>query len=125
MNIWMMALLAQATFPATGSSSRPAPEASSRATSQDDETSPPQIEVTRVEDAGKVATSSAGETGERRTRDNTSPTGADPLARINNRLQSRVQSRIRNRIDRNYDPRANAQSPFIAAEDSVRPQRPR
>jgi hypothetical protein len=42
------------------------------------------------------------------------------MARINSRIQNRVQSRIRNRIDRNYDPAANASSPFEVASEQVR-----
>jgi hypothetical protein len=42
------------------------------------------------------------------------------MARINSRIQNRVQSRIRNRIDRNYNPTANASSPFGIASRQVR-----
>lgn len=38
-----------------------------------------------------------------------------PLTRLDSRTQNRVQSRIRNRVDRNYDPQANATSPFKVA----------
>jgi hypothetical protein len=69
--------------------------------------------------AGRVAGSSVGEVGQRQGREQAA-TGIDPMARIASRVQNRVQSRIRNRIDRNYDPQANATSPFAIAEDEVR-----
>ncbi len=68
---------------------------------------------------GRVAHSSAGQAGQRQTRDQAEG-GIEPLARIDNRIQNRVQSRIRNRIDRYYDPQANASSPFEVAGDQAR-----
>ena len=65
---------------------------------------------------GRTAESSAGRVGERQRRDQAD--GIEPLARIEGRLTNRVQSRIRNRIDRNYDPLANATSPFMVAGDA-------
>ncbi len=44
----------------------------------------------------------------------------NPMQRIASRIQNRVESRIRNRIDRNYDPQANARTPFAAAEQETR-----
>jgi hypothetical protein len=46
--------------------------------------------------------------------------GLSPLNRVDSRIANRVQSRVRNRIDRNYDPRANATSPFRVAGEQVR-----
>lgn len=68
---------------------------------------------------GRVATSAAGEVGQRRTRD-VPIAGVEPMARVNNRIQNRVQSRLRTRIDRDYDPEASAASPFEAAAARVR-----
>lgn len=65
----------------------------------------------------RVAETAAGRVGERRTRAQVE--GVQPMARINNRIQNRVQARIRNRIDRNYDPIANATSPFAVAGEAI------
>lgn len=72
---------------------------------------------------GQVAESAAGQAGLRQTRDQID--GIDPLARINNRIQNRVQARVRNRIDRNYDPQANATSPFEIAGQATERATPR
>lgn len=70
---------------------------------------------------GLTARSSVGQVGQRQTRDTAAErTGIKPMARIMSRVQNRVQNRIRNRIDHNYDPQANATSPFITAEDQAR-----
>jgi len=70
---------------------------------------------------GETARSVAGQTGQRQTRDQiAAEAGIEPMARIDGRIQNRVQSRIRNRIDRNYDPQANATSPFVVAGDQAR-----
>jgi hypothetical protein len=68
---------------------------------------------------GQVAKSTVGQVGKRQTREDVAKVVA-PMARINSRIQNRVQSRIRNRIDRNYDPTANASSPFEVASEQVR-----
>ncbi len=68
---------------------------------------------------GTVAGSTVGEAGRRQTRDQEIG-GIKPLGRINSRIANRVQSRLRTRIDRNYDPQANAASPFEAASDQAR-----
>lgn len=63
----------------------------------------------------------AGKVGQRQTRaDVVSDIGVDPMARINNRIANRVQSRLRNRIDKDYDPQANATSPFLVAQEQAR-----
>lgn len=83
---------------------------------------PPQS--TQPPRAGQTAESVAGQAGVRQTRAQVE--GVNPMARINNRIQNRVQARLRNRIDRNYDPRANATSPFEAAgQATARAARPR
>lgn len=59
--------------------------------------------------------------GQRQTREGVAKdTGIEPLGRINNRIQNRVESRLRTRIDRNYNPQANAISPFVVAGDQAR-----
>lgn len=59
--------------------------------------------------------------GQRQTRESVAKdTGIEPFGRINNRIQNRVESRLRNRIDRNYNPQANAISPFVVAGDQAR-----
>ena len=70
---------------------------------------------------GRTAQSTAGQVGQRQTRDTAAQqAGIQPMARISNRIQNRVQNRVRNRIDRYYDPRANAADPFAVAEDQTR-----
>lgn len=90
----------------------------------DDQASMPQrllqtpLEINR---AGRTAGSSAGQVGERQSRDAEAVrVGVRPIGRIAGRIQSRVQNRIRNRIDRNYDPQSNAADPFAVAEDQTR-----
>lgn len=68
---------------------------------------------------GRVASSAAGQAGQRQTREQPIA-GIEPLARIDNRIQNRVQSRQRTRIDRFYDPQANARSPFETAAERAR-----
>lgn len=71
--------------------------------------------------SGRTARSSAGQVGQRQTRDTAAQqAGIKPMARISSRIQNRVQNRIRNRIDRYYDPRANATDPFVVAGDQAR-----
>lgn len=67
---------------------------------------------------GEVAKSTVGQAGQRQQREDVA--GVRPMARIDSRIQNRVQSRIRNRIDRDYDPQANAISPFEAAGERTR-----
>lgn len=69
--------------------------------------------------AGRTADTGAGQIGQRQTRAQMAP-NVKPLGRIQNRVANRVQNRIRNRIDRNYDPQANATSPFRVAGDRAR-----
>lgn len=48
-----------------------------------------------------------------------------PGERVDGRISNRVESRIQNRVDRNYDPLANALSPFkIAGDKSKQRDRP-
>jgi len=79
---------------------------------------PPSIandQTARTADAG------SGRIGKRQTREAVArKAGTEPLARISNRVNNRVQSRIRNRIDQDYDPQANAASPFAVASDQAR-----
>ncbi len=70
---------------------------------------------------GQTADSFAGETGQRRTREQVAQdAGVEPMARIGGRIQNRTQNRIRNRIDRYYNPQANATSPFVVASEQAR-----
>lgn len=79
----------------------------------------PALDVQRLpSDAGR---STPSQVGQRQTREQIArDAGIEPMARINARIQNRVQSRIRNRIDRDYNPQANAVSPFAVAGDQLR-----
>ena len=80
---------------------------------------PPPQPTMPVPRAGQTADGLSGQAGVRQSRDQVE--GVNPMARIGNRIQNRVQARLRNRIDRNYDPRANATSPFdIAGQETQR-----
>jgi hypothetical protein len=79
----------------------------------------PSIEDMQLEQAGRTATTSAGEVGQRQTREDVS-TEVAPMSRISNRIENRVQNRLRNRIDRAYDPQANATTPFAVANEAAR-----
>lgn len=68
---------------------------------------------------GRVDASPVGEVGQRQARDQ-EVGRVQPAPRINSRIANRVQSRLRNRIDRNYDPQANALSPFAVADEQQR-----
>ncbi len=63
-----------------------------------------------------------GEVGVRQTM-NDAATLQEPLDRIASRINNRVENRIRNRIDRNYDPTANATSPYEVADSQNRADR--
>ncbi len=83
---------------------------------QQQQQTPPQ-----TNQAGRTAQSSAGQVGQRQTRDTAAAqAGIKPMARIASRIQNRVQNRLRTRIDRNYDPQANTTDPFAVAEDQAR-----
>jgi hypothetical protein len=84
---------------------------------------PPPVVVD--EQAARAPTTNAGTIGQRQTRaDVALKTGIEPGGRISNRITNRVQSRLRNRIDRNYDPQANATSPFAIAQDQIQRSQP-
>lgn len=87
-----------------------------------DELPPPQP-TPPVAREGQIAESAVGQAGLRQTR--SAVDGLNPLDRIGNRLQNRVQTRVRNRIDRNYDPLADAASPFEQVDQTVRRTTPR
>jgi hypothetical protein len=72
----------------------------------------------QVEQA-QTATTVAGRVGQRQTRVD-AVANINPIGRIDSRVQNRVQNRIRNRIDSQYDPMANATSPFAVASDEAR-----
>lgn len=78
--------------------------------------STPALAQEQATQPGSNAEVAGTEIGERQTRED-GAANVEPIRRISNRIQNRVQNRIRNRIDRNYDPQANATSPFeVAAE---------
>lgn len=67
----------------------------------------------------RTADTGIGEVGQRqKARDGLGV--QEPLGRITSRINNRVENRIRNRIDRNYDPTANATSPFEIADRRTR-----
>lgn len=72
-----------------------------------------------LRETGRTAETVAGAVGQRQT--SRAGTGTlDVLGRLDTRIANRVQNRIRNRIDRNYDPTANATSPFEVANEQTR-----
>jgi len=72
-----------------------------------------------TQQVGQVAESSAGQVGQRQTREQ-APANIKPMARIDDRIANRVQNRIRSRIDRFYNPLANTASPFETAADQIK-----
>jgi hypothetical protein len=62
---------------------------------------------------------SAGTVGQRQKNPPTA-LATVPSGRTDGRVNNRIQSRVRNRIDHNYDPQANALSPFKVADDQAR-----
>lgn len=100
-----------------------APSAIAQTPNADLADGPPVVVDDRI---ARAPTTNAGTVGQRQTRtDVPRETGIEPLARISNRIANRVQSRLRNRIDRNYNPEANATSPFAVAQDQVQRLKPR
>ncbi|WP_156021451.1 hypothetical protein [Sphingomonas melonis] len=74
-----------------------------------------------INPSGRTPLTSVGQVGRRQSRDDAAEqANIKPMARITNRIQNRVQNRIRNRIDRNYDPQANVNTPFVVADEQVR-----
>lgn len=81
---------------------------------------PEQSSTPKTNLTGRNAISSAGEAGQRQTRDSAATqAGIKPMMRIASRIQNRVQNRLRNRIDRNFDPRSDPNDPFFVAEEQV------
>lgn len=68
---------------------------------------------------GQVAASAAGQVGQRQTRGE-AVANIEPMARLDSRIQNRIQSRLRTRVDRDYNPEADAVSPFETAADRAR-----
>lgn len=99
-----------------------APASSQSAPERADPEQPPAIVDPKVAD---TVDTGAGRVGQRQSRDELArAANGQPLARIDSRIGNRVQSRLRNRLDRNYDPIANATSPFKEAEQrSIRVNR--
>ena len=93
----------------------PIEPSSARAQSQDE----------GLRDVGRTADTGIGEVGRRQTAID-GVTSVEIAGRLRNRLPNRVENRIRTRSDRNYDPSANATSPFeVADEESRRAGNPR
>ena len=67
--------------------------------------------------SGRVATSSAGEAGQRRTQ---AVAGVAPMARLNTRIQNRINSRLSTRIDRNQDTSLDDTAGYDTAVRAVR-----
>jgi len=80
-----------------------------------------QVDTTRMSAPSQLPSTSGVTAGQRQT-SISSALANTPGLRANSRINSRVQSRIRNRVDRDYDPQANALSPFKVANDQVRSQ---
>lgn len=98
-----------------------APAAGQVRTVEEPEQVAPAQSVLAETQPGQTATSPAGQTGQRQTREQVAQdTGIEPMGRITNRIQNRAQTRIRNRIDRYYDPQANTTSPFAVAGEQAR-----
>lgn len=91
-------------------------------TAEEEQQQPPQQQLRppdRPTQSGRTADTSVGQVGQRQGWATTTVV-RNPMQRIASRIQNRVESRIRNRIDRNYDPQANARTPFAAAEQETR-----
>ena len=65
---------------------------------------------------GRVATSSVGEVGQRRTN---ALAGVAPLARVNTRVRNRIESRLRTRIDRSQVPLTDSNAGYDAAAQAT------
>lgn len=75
-----------------------------------------------LQQSARTADTGIGEVGQRQNvRDGAAL--QEPLDRIASRINNRVQNRLRNRIDRNYDPTANATSPYLNADSQTRASR--
>lgn len=81
----------------------------------------PRQQPTQSNRAGRVASSSVGEVGQRQTSEQAAP-NAQPMARLDTRINNRVQNRIGNRIDRSYYQQGDAASSFTVAEEETREQ---
>lgn len=66
---------------------------------------------------GRVAMSSVGEVGQRRTQ---AVAGVAPMARLNTRIQNRVDARLATRIDRNRDASLDTMAGYDTAVRAVR-----
>jgi hypothetical protein len=67
---------------------------------------------------GDTATVAGTQVGDRQTREQAAP-GIQPNRRLATRVQNRVRSRIRNRIDAQYNPEADATTPFETAAEQA------
>lgn len=72
-------------------------------------------EETGFSQQGRAPETGAGELGMRQKSDE-AVANIEPQRRVESRIENRVQNRLRTRIDRDYDPLANARSPFEAAD---------
>lgn len=80
--------------------------------------------ASRANQAGNTANTAAGKVGERQATRGQA-IGAQPMARIDSRIQNRVNSRIQSRIDKNYQSQASTADPFAVAEEQARSPRRR
>ncbi len=88
-------------------------------TEEAEEIDPAETQNEGLQRTARTAETGIGEVGQRQTvRDG--PAIQEPLGRIDSRINNRIQNRIRNRIDRNYDPTANATSPYEIADRQTR-----
>lgn len=71
---------------------------------------------------GIVTRSAVGRAGQRQVREDVA-SDVHPMKRISTRIENRIQSRMHNRIDEDYDPQANARSPFVDVEKKERDRR--
>lgn len=80
--------------------------------------------TSRANQAGNTANTAAGKVGERQSMRGQA-IGAQPMARIDSRIQNRVNSRVQSRIDKNYQSQASAADSFAVAEEQTRSPRRR
>ncbi len=73
----------------------------------------------------QVAQSSAGQVGQRRTREQVATEERQPMGRIISRVRNRVDNRIHNRVDRYYGAQTDAVAAYHTAEAEAASRTPR
>lgn len=117
-------LLSGVAVPTAAQEAPPAPEGErvEQPATQNEGLEQPATQNEGLQQAARTADAGIGEVGQRQTvRDGAAL--QDPLDRIASRINNRVENRLRNRIDRNYDPTANATSPYLNADRQTRASR--